>query len=122
MTIYMTPVMKNRSKLVREHCERDVLEELKRLERQDRVLEEQRREYERKVAEIEKLERELEEASKPQEPKGEEEAKVEDMDRERVKKWVQENMVYGYMALCAVFFLLALFPDLRDLLTKLLLQ
>ena len=126
MTIYMTPIWKERSKMVREECEKGVRDEMERLRGMDKEIEQRKREFEKRKREIERLEKELEEEANPKKGLKGEDKKVPDIkksdgpvgDGQRIK----EKEVYGYMALSATFFILALFPDLRTLLLQILFQ
>jgi hypothetical protein len=121
-TVYMTPLMVDRSRDYREMCEGDVREEVERWKFEDRKMEWRKREHERKVREIEELEREVGWGKKEEQA----ETKVEEEQVEEkpqglfieIEKMVREKMILGYIGLCAVCFLLALFPNLRTFLLK----
>jgi len=112
--------------MVREECEKGVRDEMERLRGMDKEIEQRKREFEKRKREIERLEKELEEEAKPKKGLNGEDKKVPDIkksagpvgDGQRIK----EKEVYGYMALSATFFILALFPDLRTLLLQILFQ
>ena len=128
MTIYMTPIWKERSRAAREECEKGVRDEIESLRWKDKEIERMKKEHEKRKREIEMLEKELEEEAKPK--KGLKDVgvdeKVSDIKKSggpvRVGERIKEKEVYGYMALSATFFILAVFPDLRTLLLRILFQ
>jgi len=124
MTIYMTPIWKERSRAAREECEKGVQDEMKRLRGMDKEMERMKKQHEKRKREIERLEKELEEEAKPKKGLKGEDKKVSSIKESggpvRVGEGRREKEVY--MALSATFFILALFPDLRTLLLQILFQ
>ena len=122
----MTPIWKERSRAVREECDKGVREEIERLRWKDKEIERMKKEHEKRKREIEMLEKELEQETKPKKGLKEEDKKVSSIKKSggpvRVGEWIREKEVYGYMALSTTFFLLALFPNLRTLLLQMLFQ
>lgn len=121
----MTPLMVDRSREYRELCEGGVREEVDRWKFEDRKTEWRKREHERRVREIEELEREVgwrngEEKEVTKEVKENVEEKKPQGLLVQIEKMIREKVVFGYIGLCALCFLLALFPNLRNFLFKLL--
>jgi len=125
--VYMTPLMVDRSREYRELCEGGVKEEVERWKFEDRKMEWRKREHEKRIREIEELEREVgwkngEEKEETKQEKEKVEEKISQGLLVQIEKMVREKMIFGYIGLCALCFLLALFPNLRNFLFKFLFQ